>query len=179
MKATCTLSTGNIANFIVHNKTMPVVKVDYVIEKVVDKGSAKQNRTFHPLIDCFYSWMVENDTYQFEDNEIKYDFRCKDQEELKKIFKMRYGMGACSWEFVNDKNGMVKVYNQYEIPKYVVNDFNGGNHDRVKAVDAISWKEYNKDQRMNLISNTIVIMKRVGVDCKKFHEILDGIKDGS
>jgi hypothetical protein len=177
MKANCTFSNGNIAHFVVLNKAMPTVNKEYVIEPVVDKGSAKQNRTLHPLLDCLYSWMLDNDTYQFEANGVIYDFRCEDSKELKKIFKIRYGMGACSWEYVNDKMGMVKVYDQYKIPKYAVDDFNSGNRGRVKAVDAISWKKYNKDQRMNLISNTISIMKTVGVDTKKFHEILDGIKE--
>ncbi len=99
----CTDSSAGIVIISVKGKTMPSVGKEYVIEAIVGVGSAKQNRTFHPLIDCLYSWMLEDDNYRFQVNNTEYDFRCSDKEELRKIFKMRYGLGACSWEYVNDK----------------------------------------------------------------------------
>ncbi|MCP4392777.1 MAG: hypothetical protein GY804_00640 [Alphaproteobacteria bacterium] len=89
---------------------------------------------------------------------------------------MRHGKGSCSWEYVNDKSGMVKTYDISTIPQYVIDDFNSGNRGRVKAVDPISWTEYDKEDRANLITNTINIMRTIGVDSAKFHEIMEGIR---
>ncbi len=177
MKGLCTVSTGDIVNILVKGKTMPLVGKYYVIEAVVDKGTAKQNRTLHPLLDCMYSWMLENDTYQFESNKIEYDFRCNSMDALKKIFKIKYGKGADEWEYVNDSYGMVKTDDLKSLPDYVIDDFQNGNRERIKASHAVSWKLYNKSDRLKLIDNVINIMKSIGVDTQKFYDILEGIKD--
>ncbi len=71
---------------------------------------------------------------------------------------------------------MVKTDDLSTIPDYVVDDFKSGNRGRVKAVEPISWTEYNKAQRADLITNILNIMKTIGVDSPKFVEILEGIK---
>ncbi|MCP4393963.1 MAG: hypothetical protein GY804_06815 [Alphaproteobacteria bacterium] len=176
MKALCTGSSAGEVTFKITGKTKPVVGKEYVIESIVGVGSAKQNRTFHPLIECLYKWMLENDTYQFEENGIEYDFRCEDNDRLKIIFKMTYGKGACSWKYVTNKNTMQEIYDLNDAPDYVIEDFNAGNRGRIEARDAISWTEYDKEDRANLITNTINIMRTIGVDSAKFHEIMEGIR---
>ncbi|MCW8932151.1 MAG: hypothetical protein OQL19_18200 [Gammaproteobacteria bacterium] len=176
MKVLVTVSSGDVVQLLVKGADMPLVGKEYSLEKIVDSGTAKQNRTFHPLLECLYTWMLKNDTYQFESNGIQYDFRCSDIDKLKTIFKIRYGKGANRWEYVDDNYNMVEVFDLKEIPTYVVSDFSEGNRGRIKASHAISWKEYDKDDRRKLIDNMINIMKTIGVDSDKFNEILDGIK---
>lgn len=177
MKGLCTVSSGDVVNILIKEKTMPEVGKYYAIEPIVDKGTAKQNRTLHPLLECLFDWMLEENTYQFKDNGIEYDFRCSSTDRLKTIFKIRYGKGADVWEYVSYSYNMVEVFNLCDIPEPVVSDFNNGNRLRIKASHAISWTAYNKEDRANLITNTINIMKTIGVDSEKFHSILDGIKE--
>jgi hypothetical protein len=124
-----------------------------------------------------FSWMLERDTYQFEVNEIQYDFRCADSDELKVHFKIKYGKGASKWEYVNEAIQMVPVYDLKDVPQYAIDDFNKGNRGRVKASRAISWIDYDKKDRIKLIDSVINIMKTIGVDSQKFHDILDGIRE--
>ncbi len=176
MKGLCTVASGEVCTLSIKSGDLPEVGAYYVIEKIVDKGTAKQNRTFHPLIDCLYSWMLDINTFQFEDNGIEYDLRCSNKDKLKLLFKIRYGKGACLWRYSDKNHNLVEIDDLNKVPDYVVDDFNKGNKGRINASDAISWKYYDKKDRIELIDKTINIMKTIGVDSKKFYDVLDGIK---
>ena len=120
--------------------------------------------------------MLSINTFQHEIDGMYYDFRFPDYLVLKDVFKQRYGAGADHLEYVNDKNQMVNVKTMEEVPDYVIKDFNAGNKQRVKQV-LKSWSKYTKKQRTNLIETTLDIMKAIGVNSKKFYEILKGMEE--
>ncbi len=176
MRGLCTVAAGQEAQIMLSGSEFPEVGAYYYLTKEIPEGTDKQNKTLHPLLICFYNWMLRNDTYQFEENGIEYDFRCPDWKYLKEIFKMRYGAGADHYEYVNDKYQMVRISDIKELPDYVMEDFKGGNTGRIKGIPK-SWSKYNKKQRTQLIDNLLNIMRSVGVDSKKFSEIQEGLED--
>jgi len=176
MKYLCTASTMEEVTLFGDAKKIDVGKY-YVLEPLVDKGTSRQNRTLHPLLDCLYSWMLERDTFQFEDNGIIYDLRCSSKGKLKTLFKIRYGKGACLWKYSDSKHKLVEINDLKELPDYVLEDFQKGNKGRINASEAISWKDYNKKDRIKLIDAIINIMKTIGVNSKSFLDILEGIKE--
>ncbi len=176
MKGICISSSDDEAFFKIESKDKPSVNKTYVFNTLVDKGTAQQNRTFHPLLECLYDWMLSNDKYQFEVNGVIYDFRCDSVDRLKRIFKIRYGKGACSWKYVTDQLTMALINDLNDVPDYVLEDFNNGNRGRIEANEAISWTLYEKDDRRNLIDRLISIMHLIKVDSKRFFEILEGFK---
>ena len=160
--------------YLVESKTKPIPGKRYNLEDAVT-GTKAQNKTFHALISCFFKWMLSTDTFQYEVDGTPYDFRYPDYLVLKDVFKMKYGAGHDHLEYVNDKNQMISVKYMEDVPDYVIKDFNLGNRQRVKQV-LKSWSQYTKKQRTDLIETTLNLMKSIGVDSKKFTEILDGME---
>ena len=161
--------------FMVESKDAPVLGNRYILEDAIN-GTQAQNKTLHALIQCLYKWMLSINTFQFEIDSIYYDFRCPDYLILKDVFKMRYGAGADHYEYVNDNLEIINVKKLEDIPLTVVTDFTSGNKKRVKKI-LKSWSKYTKKQRTDLIETTLCIMKLIGVDSKKFAEILEGMEE--
>lgn len=176
MKVLCLSKSGENYIFSPESKDHPKIGVYYNLDDAIH-GTAAQNRTFHLLIQIFYTWMLKQDLFVIESSSsIVYDFRCADWQELKDIFKFRYGAGYDRIQYVNDKFAMVRVKTWEEVPGYALDDYNAGNRNRIKAV-LKSWGDYTKTERRKLLDNTINIMKHCGVDSKRFHEILDSMEN--
>lgn len=163
--------------YMVESKTVPIVGRHYSLEDA-ESGSKAQNNTFHALISCLYKWMLYEDNFIHDNGGIIYDFRCANDKELKKIFKQRYGAGADHYEYVNNDYAMVEVKTKDDIPQYAWDSFNSGNKGRIKQI-LKSWIQYSKKQRTNLIDMTKSVMDHIGVDSKKYFEILEGMEDES
>ncbi len=166
---------------IVFNKDKPKINTEYLLEDL-SEGTNAQNKLFHEILKQFYWWMFKNDTFIIEDNDIVYNLTSADPDELKDIMKARYGRKWSNINYVNDKLEMVSipkkkpknwkgVYNPISlIPDYVWKDFNNGNKKRIKQV-LISWGDYNKDQRRELLDITLLIMDKFGVDSNDYIEL--------
>ena len=163
--------------YMVESKTAPIVGRHYSLEDA-ESGSKAQNNTFHALIDCLYVWMLSSDNFIHENGGIVYDFRCANKDDLKIIFKKRYGAGADYYKYVNNKSGMTRAKTKEEIPQYAWDDFNSGNKDRINQI-LKSWGQYSKKQRSHLIDMTKTVMDHIGVDSKKYFEIMEGMDDGN
>jgi hypothetical protein len=158
----------------VESKTAPIVGRHYSLEDA-ESGSSAQNKAFHALIQELYKWMLSQDNFVHQNGDVVYNFSCPDWLTLKDIFKARYGAGADHYRYADQNFQMVKVNSMNKIPGYVMKDFKDGNHLRIAQV-LKSWSKYTKKERTNLLDTTINIMDHIGVDSKKYFEILEGMK---
>ncbi|MDA3939613.1 MAG: hypothetical protein PF693_09920 [Spirochaetia bacterium] len=170
--------------YLVESKTVPIVGRHYSLEDATH-GSNAQNSAFHALISEFYRWMLSSNEFVYEIDSITYDFSCPDWLTLKDIFKRKYGAGFESFVFVEmhepvmgaefiTKPKIMDAKKYSDIPEAIRKDpdYKSLIRGRLK-----SWACYTKKQRMNLLDNTINIMKLSKCDSKKFHEILDGLEE--
>ncbi len=165
------------SEYAVSSKTVPIVGRYYSLEDA-ESGSSAQNKAFHALITEFYKWMLGNNEFVLEIDNITYDLSCPDKDTLKNIFKKKYGAGFESFVYAQYDNVsnrvIIKAADTYEqIPSTVKDDKDFRLLIRGKLK---SWGVYTKKQRTTLLQVTIDLMKSVGVDSKKFHEILDGME---
>ena len=173
MKALCTSVSDTTITMEIVSGTIPEAGLYYTLEDCV-KGTSAQNKALHALIQEFYRWMLRTDTYMFEVGNTVYDFSCADWFDLREKLKYRYGEGVSHYQYCNAEYEMIKVKELSDVPEYVLDDFNAGNRLRIKAI-LKSWSLYTKKQRRLMLDAVIDIMKVVGVDSKKFHEILNGM----
>lgn len=160
--------------FMVESKDVPIPGRKYILEDY-GNGTQAQNKTFHALISCLFKYMLSINQYQFEIDEIYYDFRYPDWLVLKDVFKMKYGAGADHYEYASDNLEIITVKKLEDIPDKVIKDFTTGNNKRIKKI-LKSWSLYTKKQRIDLIETTLNLMKSIGVDSNKFYEILKGME---
>lgn len=168
--------------YLVESKDAPIVGRHYSLEDA-ESGSKAQNKAFHALISELYKWMLSQDKFVHQNGNVVYDFSCSDWLELKNIFKKKYGAGFESFIYVGmvwDENFTcehpeimdAKTYDQ--IPESVRND---SEYKTLIRGRLKSWADYTKKQRMKLLDTTINIMDHIGVDSKKYLEIIDGMEE--
>lgn len=172
--------------------SIPLAGKYYYLEDITT-GSKNQNNLFHALLQVFWNFMFETNTFIIEDNGVIYDLSSDCWESLKDLLKSKYGLKFSHIEYVNDKYQMKKVFikqpkdwippkwytlDYYEpwalIPDYAIEDFTNGNSERIKGV-LISWADYSMPQRHKLITKVFLFMDLWGVESYKYEEIKNGL----
>ena len=139
---------------------MPIPGHKYYLEDA-SEYTPPMRRLWESLVDiAFKSGLFSYDTM--------------DISEFREHFKLDYGEGFSRLKYVNDKNQMVEVKHRDDIPDYVALDFANGNRERIQGIIKSSTA-YTKKQFTRMIDNTIDAMHNVGVDSKKFADIIDEI----
>lgn len=148
------------AGYLPETNETPIPGHRYYLEDA-DEYTPPMRRLWESLVDiAFKSGLFSIDTmdiYEFREN-----------------IKLRYGEGFARLKYVNDKNQMVEVKHRDDIPDYAALDFANGNRERIQGIIKSSTA-YSKKQFTRMIDCTIEAMHDVGVDSKKFADIIDEI----
>lgn len=141
---------------------LPVVGRYYTLEDA-EKGTGAQNRAFHALLGVYYkSGLWSYDCTSFE------DFR----NHIKKV----HGAGFESYAYADIVDGLavLKVVDTWqEVPEFMRKDPRLKEYVRGRLK---SWTDYKKKERRDTMGKLIAEMKMVGVNSKKFDEIMEGMK---
>jgi hypothetical protein len=123
------------------------------------EGTAAQNKTLHKLIAIYFRSGL-------------YSYPATTEQELKDQIKLHFGQGAEYYVYV-DTDG--KKRKSKTLPENVM-VYKGKSFIWLKL---LSWSDYTKKQRMELIDGLIKEMITVGVQIKEFYEILDQLEKNS
>ena len=127
-------------------------------------GTVAQLRAFHALVSEYF-------------NSGLYSDKADTKQELKEKIKLRLGAGFCEYVYAVVENGKPKIYRvktRQEIPDFVNKDedYRQMIRGRLKSLS-----DYTKKERSNIIENLKTEMLTVGVQSKKFFEILKGMEE--
>ena len=160
MKGICISETKGVYHFQFEGET-PELGHKYQLESLQD-GTLAQNSLFHSLLMVYYNSGQHN-----EDKINFYDFREKIKRDLGAGFKSYIYV-----EIVEGKPVIKHAKKKEDIPEEIRRD------PQMKEMvlgKLKSWSDYSKKQRMKTIDNLISEMHQVGINSKKFEEILKGI----
>jgi len=131
------------------------INKEYFLEDALH-GTLAQGRILHLLIQEYF-------------NSGLYSDNVKTWLELREHIKRRLGEGFEKIIYVDDdyKIREVKYKDRHLIPNHIRKD-----PDRIRG-KLKSFADYTKNQRKNIISNVIIEMETVGVNSKRFNEILN------
>lgn len=192
IKGTCFESGGNTARFHIRGE-LPKCGIDYVFEEW-EEGSNRQTRLVRSLVECFFKYMFDTNTFITEDCGNYYDLSAPNKNKLYDLLKRDYGLGFERIKYCDNdysikevsiktprgwkKSNPNKEYNPWlEIPEYVRDDFKiNKNYHRIEGI-LISWTHYNKHQRKDFIDTVFKLMYIYGVDNYKFNQIKKGLED--
>ena len=139
--------------YIAEGKQPEVGKRYYLTD--AESGTEAQNKAFHALVQEY-----------FKSGAFSYD--AKTYQELKGFIKRDLGAGFERYIYATDE-GIKKTANLDEIPKkyrnanYVIGQLK-------------SWSKYSKKERRETMDALIAQMLLVGVQTKKFNEIMTGVE---
>ncbi len=153
-------------------KDKPIEGRDYILEDLTE-GTNAQNSLFHEILQQFYKWMLKTDTFIIEDDGIIYDLRCSDWYNLKDKLKAKYGKGFSKIKYadiINEKPKLCTADSFNDLPMHVREDFKDGNRERVEG-KLVSWADYSKNQRRQLLDITLLIMDKFCVDSNDYIEL--------
>ena len=154
-------------NYLVESKDKPIIGRHYSLEDSVS-GTQAQNKAFHALITEYY----KSGMHSYDKVDLK---------QFKKLIKKNLGAGFESYAYatISKINGVYKPIMHdcikfYDIPIAVRLDPDYKQMIRGKLK---SWSDYTKKERMKTMDNLISEMHQVGVNTKKFMEILEGMEE--
>lgn len=175
MKAECIKVKGQAAMFRIIDTEMPVPLQFYEI-KTFKKGSEGQRSAFHALISAFWTWMMDTNTYQFEDGGILYDFRNPNEYLFREQLKFQYGKGAKFYAYWESKESRCfYVDSIQDVPDEILLRWRNGEKWLITWKDTISMSEYSKDDYSSLITRFKAIIGASRCNDKKVNEILTGM----
>lgn len=152
--------------YMVESKDSPVIGRHYSLEDF-QTGTQAQNKAFHALITEYYKSGMHS-------------YSNVDLAEFKKLIKKNLGAGFESFIYVEiDYNTFgvkpqIKDAKTYlDIPISIRQDPDMKDIIRGKLK---SWADYTKKERMRTMDNLISEMHQVGINSKKFMEILEGME---
>jgi hypothetical protein len=140
----------------------PEVGKYYTLEDA-DKGTGAQNRAFHSLLGEYFTSGL-------------WSYQVKDFDTFRDCVKRTHGAGFISYAYADivDDRAVLKVVDTWqEVPEYI--------RDSPKMKDYVrgrlkSWTDYTKKERRKTMDSLIVEMKMVGLNSKKFDQILEGMQ---
>jgi len=146
----------------------PEIGLVYSLEDTT-KGTDRQNRAFHPLLVEYYRsglWSYQGSGYNAGAT----------LHEFKDLVKRKLGAGFESYVYADMGNGraVIRKAQRYEdIPEEI-----RSSPDRRELIlgKLKSWADYTKKERRLTIDNLIAEMHTVGVQTKRFYEILEGMQ---
>lgn len=171
IKGLCIESGDKSARFLFRSD-LPKVGNSYSFEDI-SSGTNAQNSLFHSLLKCWWDYMFNTNTFEIEDNEIIFNFKCDSPESLKELLKAKHGKGQ-RLKYVDNDYHMLDAKTWDDIPDYVIEDFNKGNHKRIQSI-IYPWGEYSRPQRHKLISKVFLFMDLFGVTSKDYERIKEGL----
>lgn len=175
MKAECIKVKGQAAMFRIIDRDMPEPLQVYEI-KPYKKGSSAQRGAFESLCDAFFLWMLETNSYQFEDHGIQYDFRNPNVYLFREQLKFQYGAGAKFYGYYSDtENRWFYVDDIQDVPDDILLRWRNGEKQLITWKDTISMSTYTKDQYAKIITSLKVIIQLSGCNDKQVEEILKGM----
>ena len=147
----------------------PEVGLVYSLEPAED-GTSRQNRAFHPLLEEYYKtglWSYQGSGYEAGAT----------LAEFKDLIKRKLGAGFESFVYAVTEGGrpVIRKAKRYEdIPEDLCTS-----PDRRQLIlgKLKSWADYTKKERRLTLDNLIAEMHQVGVQTKRFYEILDGMQE--
>jgi hypothetical protein len=145
------------------SKEIPIVGRSYNLEDAAT-GTDAQNRAFHALVQEY--WISGAHSYSVSSFE-----------EFRNIIKRNLGAGFEAFIYVEVVAGrpVIRDAKKYQdIPAAIRRD-----PDMKKMVRGRlkSWAHYTKNERRHTIDGLIAEMHQVGVNSKKFQEILEGMEE--
>jgi hypothetical protein len=147
----------------------PEVGVVYALE-IAAEGTERQNRAFHPLMIEYYRsglWSYAGSGYQAGAT----------LSEFKDLIKRKLGAGFESYVYAVTEGGRAVIHKakRYEdIPE----DLRSSPERRQLILGKLkSWADYTKKERRLTLDNLIAEMHQVGVQTKRFYEILEGMEE--
>jgi len=138
----------------------------YYYAEPADTGTGEQNRTFHALLQCYWSSGCHS-------------YPARSFDDFKKIIKKNLGAGFDSYIYIeNTENGLAKgsVKTRAEVPENLAVDKSGK---QMLWGSLKSWSDYTKRERTETIDRLISEMVQAGVNSRKFSEILQGMEQNS
>ena len=174
MKGMCSVASGEACTFIVHGKEQPEVGGYYYLESA-KSGTQEQNKAFHALVGEYYkSGLHKYDTVSYAEFKdlIKRDLGAK-FEAFIYVEMEKYNYDGYGGVIEQGERPVIKDAQTYEdIPEHIRQDpeLKSLARGRLK-----SWSKYTKKERTSTIDKLISEMLQVGVDTKKFHEIIEGM----
>lgn len=163
-----TILITELGQYISTSPDEPEVGASYQLEDIA-KGTLAQGRAFHALAQEYYKsglWSYQGSGYK----------QCATFMEFRDLVKRKLGAGFEMYFYVDIVDGLPvarKVKHREDIPERILTD--------PRAKEMIfgrlkSWTDYTKRERMAAIDAIIAEMIQVGVNSKKFHEIMDGLE---
>jgi len=126
-------------------------------------GTTAQNKAFHALLQEYWASGCHS-------------YNAKNLDDFKGQIKRDLGAGFEAFVYVDMVDGepVIRDAERYEdIPESVRHDPRLRNLARGRLK---SWADYTKTERTRTIDNLIAEMHQVGVQTKKFYEILEGME---
>ncbi len=153
--------------YMVESKDKPIIGRHYSLEDSVS-GTQAQNKAFHALITEYY----KSGMHSYDKVDLK---------QFKKLIKKNLGAGfeGFAYATVSKIKGVYKPF-MYEVEKYLdipVNVRKDPDYKQMIRGKLKSWSDYTKKERMKTMDNLISEMHQVGVNTKKFMEILEGMEE--
>lgn len=147
--------------YLLESKSAPIVGRKYILEDV-ERGTAAQNKAAHALMQEYFKSGL------FSDNADTW-------QDLRNRLKIRLGQGFESFVYIDpDDPYKIQDAETWElIPVHVKTDPQMKDYIRGRVK---SWSDYTLKQRRDFIDNLIAEMHTVGVQSKKFYEILEGME---
>lgn len=150
------------------SRDVPVVGRTYALEPA-DTPTAKQNATFHALVDCYFvsgMWSYQGSGYK----------QGATYTEFRNAIKYKLGVGFESYDYADLIDGRVHIFRDVQkgdIPPHVWANYRLAVRGNLK-----SWSDYTKKERTETIDKLIAEMISVGVSTPKFQEIMRGLEEG-
>ena len=157
-----TITIVSPGEYIEASKSVPVVGRSYILEDAAT-GTSAQNKTFHALVQEY--WKSGCHSYS-----------AKSFEDFKNLIKKHLGAGFEAFVYVEMVEGKAIIKDaecSEDIPEVIRRDPELRNLARGRLK---SWADYTKAERCRTIDNLIAEMHHVGVQTKKFYEILEGLE---
>jgi hypothetical protein len=141
---------------------LPVVGRYYTLEDATT-GTGAQNRAFHALLGVYFKSGL-------------WSYDCKSFDDFRNHIKRLHGAGFESYAYADIVGGLpvLKVVDTWqEVPEFMRKDQRMKEYIRGRLK---SWSDYTKKERRDTMDKLIAEMKMVGVNSKKFDEIMEGMK---
>lgn len=152
------------SGYLPQSKDAPIVGKVYSLERA-DTQTAQQRKAWHALVqELFKSGLLSYDTLDFK--------RFRD------LIKKDYGAGFCRYKWVDDNYCINESVDVEDIPEHVLQAQADGQHGRINGV-LKSFTDYTLPEVKDSIDKLLALCLEVGLNSKKYFEIVDGMESNN
>ena len=158
-------------HFLIVQGEEPELKRVYSLEDATE-GTDRQNRAFHPLLEEYYRsglWSYQGSGYEAGAT----------LAEFKDFVKRKLGAGFESFVYAVTEDGKAVIHKAKHYEDIPENLRISPERRQLILGKLKSWADYTKKERRLTLDNLIAEMHQVGVQTKRFYEILDGMQERS